>query len=157
MQTIGEQSGRLAQVIAAVERASAQVPTIQMIVRGDAFKLNACASAKYPAFAWVQGVHTLTEDWRMLRVSLTLFYIDRLNEQQDNTLQIQSAGVEALADILQRCEGAGVYTDGQITYQPFTQRFADECAGVFANVVLTAPATTLCADDITSDNNLIII
>lgn len=152
-----EVNGRLAAVIAAVESAARQCPAVQMLVRGDAFKLNACPEAKYPAIAWVQGVHTLTEDWRMLRVSLTLFYIDRLNEQQDNTLQIQSAGVEVLADILQRCEDAGVYNEGQVTYQPFTQRFADECAGVFANVILTCAATSICADEITEGNNLIII
>lgn len=152
-----EINGRLAAVIAAVEDAARHNPVVRMLVRGDAFKLNAFPTAEYPAVAWVQGVHTLTEDWRMLRVSLTLFYIDRLNEMQDNTLQIQSVGVEVLSDILQRLEDAGVYNEGQITYQPFTQRFADECAGVFANVILTCAATSICADEITEDNNLIII
>ena len=128
-----------------------------MIVRGDSFKLNACPDARYAALAWVQGVHTLTEDGRILRVSLTLFYIDRLNELQDNTLAIQSAGVEVLSSVLQRLDEDGIYTEGQITYQPFTQRFADECAGVFANVILTAPAVSICADEVTDGNDLKII
>lgn len=135
----------LYEVIRRIEATAAKQPAVNMIVENDIFKLNACADAKYGVFAWTQGAHTASTESDERRFSFSLFYVDRLTDNGDNQIAVQSVAVEVLDNILRElAEDWGV---DEWTIQPFNQRFADVCSGAFASVVLSVPLGSVCSED----------
>lgn len=81
---------------------------------------------------------TIAEDNYTLRV--TIFYTDRLirkGEEGDNHLDIQSDAIDTLHNILLTLSNE--YDIDTENYTPFTQQFADNCAGAYVTVNITAP------------------
>ena len=135
----------LMQLINLFEKVAQQQPSINMIVQQDVFRMNSAPSLKYGVFAWTQGQHSGSING-MSTFSFTLFYVDRLKEDQSNQIEIQSVGCETLINILRMLDEHDVEV-GNYTMQTFNQRFTDECAGVFCNVTLSVLPTTSCAED----------
>lgn len=133
----------LLQTINLLEGIAFQQPAVNMIVREDIYKLSTCPSCRYGAFGWTEGVHRGSAGSDFTTYAFTLFYVDRLTSDKANGPEIHSVGVEVLSNILRlMAEEVGV-TDWTIT--PFTsQKFGDECAGVYASVELEAPAGSVC-------------
>ena len=69
-------------------------------------------------------------------VNCYLFYIDRLLEDASNKLDIWTVGANTLNQILNAAKNnSGEFFDfSNLTYTNFTEKFADLCAGVYANV-----------------------
>lgn len=135
----------LMQLINLFEKVAQQQPSINMIVQQDVFRMNSAPSLKYGVFAWTQGQHSGSING-MSTFSFTLFYVDRLKEDQSNQIEIQSVGCDTLSNILRLLDEHDVEV-GNYTMQTFNQRFTDECAGVFCNVTLSVLPTTSCAED----------
>lgn len=133
------------QLINLFEKVAQQQPSINMIVQQDVFRMNSAPSLKYGVFAWTQGQHSGSING-MSTFSFTLFYVDRLKEDQSNQIEIQSVGCDTLSNILRLLDEHDVEV-GNYTMQTFNQRFTDECAGVFCNVTLSVLPTTSCAED----------
>lgn len=133
----------LFQTILAIEKTAALQPNIGTIVRQDVFRLNGSPVVQYGAFAWLQGEHTTSADTGLITYNFTLFYVDRLTADKGNEAAVQSVGIETLENILQSLADLGLYAGGY-SFHPFTQRFADECAGVYCSVALEAAKDTLC-------------
>lgn len=136
----------LQETIHLIEVIASHQPSVNMVVQNDVFRLNAKADAKYGAFAWVQGQHSTSIDANFLTFQFTFFYVDRLKADKSNQIEVQSVGIQTLDNILRQLNDKGVYVDSY-TFQPFNQRFLDECAGVFCNVSLDVPARSLCSED----------
>ena len=104
---------------------------------GDIYTLNTNNSIDYGVFFITQNQHKQDED--TITYSLNLYYIDRLLTDEKNTLSIQSTGIVLLGNIINTFNESFSEVDIEydITYQPFTHRFADACAGVYAVVNLT--------------------
>lgn len=132
----------LRETIVAIERVALSQPAVQMLVRNDIYRLNATPDAKYAAFGWTQGQHRLAGDF--IEYAFTLFYIDRLTEDKGNEVEIQSMGVQTLANVIRTLEAEGVFPAGEWTMQTFNERFEDDCAGAFASVRFSVLADTLC-------------
>lgn len=130
------------QVIRTFEQVAMQQPSIKMIVQHDVFRLNSAPSQKYGVFAWMQNQHSIVVRG-MQSFSFTFFYVDRLTADKGNTTEVQSVGVETLGNILRALDDMNVAVESY-TLQPFTQRFTDECAGVFCNVQLSVLPGVLC-------------
>jgi len=147
----------LKQVIKAFEVIASHQPSVNMIVQNDIFRLNACMDARYGVFGWTQGTHTTNVDSGMFNYSFTFFYVDRLTSSKDNQIEVQSVGIETLDNIIREMNNRGLFVDNDYTMQTFNQRFVDECAGVFCNVTISVPVSTLCsesfADFLESDFN----
>ena len=114
---------------------------------GDLYRdLNSDPNIKYDVFYITPNQYTLEGDFN--RFSFNLFYISRLeNVDGDNMLQVQSIGKEVLDNIVRVfCETFDAETYGSIYYQPFTQRFADECAGIYMTVTLVVPVDSICGE-----------
>lgn len=144
----------LSQLIRLFEGIAMQQPSINMIVQNDVYRINSAPSLKYGVFAWTQGQHSGSING-MTTFSFTFFYVDRLKENQSNQIEIQSVGCETLGNILRTLDENDVEV-AQYTMQTFNQRFTDECAGVFCNVSLSVPTTSVCAEtypDFTKDYN----
>lgn len=135
----------LLETIKMLEGVAASQPAVNMIVREDVYKLNACPSCKYGAFAWTEGVHRTSADGQFTTYAFTLFYVDRLTADKSNGPEIHSVGVEVLNNIMRTmAEELGV-TGWSLT--PFSgQKFGDECAGVYASVEMEAAASSACGE-----------
>lgn len=145
----------LIEVIHLIERAASSQPSVNMIVRNDIFRLNALPDARYGVFGWVQGQHSTIIDSSFINYSFAFYYVDRLTEDLSNQVEIQSVGVQTLDNIIRSLDDLGIYAEQTVTFQPFNQRFMDECAGVFCNVILSVPIDTTCPEDFT-DRNVIV-
>lgn len=130
-----------------IEQIALQQPNVRTAKEGNVFDhLNANPSVQYAAVILTQGLHQQDEQFNHFRFSI--FYVDRLEADLDsNRIQIQSTGKEVLNNIIRTLISKFDAECDDITYQPFTQRFADECAGVFASVVIDVPVDYLCAED----------
>ena len=136
----------LYQIIRRLETFSLTLPNVRTASDGDVYAgLNDNPELKYGVFFVTQNTHQELED--MDRYGLTLFYIDRLDDTlEDNRLQIQSIGKEVLSVILRDfCEEYNIDFP-TVNYTPFTQKFKDETAGVYAQITLDV-IKGICADD----------
>lgn len=136
-------------IIRTIEQAAAKQPAVNMIVRQDVRKLNTAKDSKYAAFAWTQGTHRGLVGGDIARYTFDLFYVDRLVTDGGNLEVIQSVGIEVirgiLADVL---ESVPVEVSEWVAH-PFTQRFLDECGGVWVEVTVTAPVSYVCTEETT--------
>ena len=128
-------------------------PAVRTVVPLDIFRLNTMPDVLYGVFAWTQGQHRLDIAAGLARFAFTLFYVDRVDEARDNEIIAQSAGVSTLANIIRVLDASGVEIEGEAVFQPFTQRFSDDCAGVFTNVTFLVPLDTTCAEDYESNED----
>lgn len=136
----------LLQFIRLLEGVAAKQPAVNTIVRNDVFRLNAAPDARYGVFAWLQGEHVTDAASGFVTYNFTLFYVDRLTADKGNEIEVQSVGLETLENIIKTLQEAGVFPS-TYTFRTFNQRFADECAGVFANVAIDVPKGGPCAEE----------
>ena len=136
----------LLEVIRAIELVASRQPSVKMIVENDVFRLNEKADARYGIFAWTQGQHNTSADSDDINYSFTFFYVDRLKNDLSNQVEIQSVGIETLNNIIRTLDAYDLFADQQFNFQVFNQRFADECAGVFCNVILSVPVSSPCPE-----------
>lgn len=142
----------LSEVIKVIEGVASNQPSINMVVQHNAFKLNDVPDAKYGAFAWVQGQHTASVESSFITYSFFLYYIDRLTHDKSNLIEVQSVGVMTLDNIIKSLEDLGIYTSTPYSFQPFSQRFLDECGGVYVNVSFDVPISSSCPEIINDPN-----
>ena len=132
----------LLDLIKKIEDVAVTQPQVKEVIPSDVYKLNERADALYGVFAWTQGQHVMNVYEGMTAYTFNLFYIDRLTADQKNKTEIQSVGLQVLGNILRTLMS---YIDvSEARFQPFTERFADECAGVYCTVTLTVSDDTSC-------------
>ena len=136
----------LQQVIKTFEVVASQQPSVNMIVQNDIFRLNSKSDARYGVFGWTQGQHSTSADSSMFTYSFTFFYVDRLKNDRSNEIEVQSVGIQTLDNVLRKLDDIGMFVNSSYSFQTFNQRFLDECAGVFCNVSLQVPVTSLCSE-----------
>lgn len=121
-------------------------PDVRAASDGDVYeKMNGNPSIKYSVFHATQTTHQTEDGWD--NYGLSLFLIDRLVDDSSNRLEIQSRAKETLNNIiLTFCENFDA-EHTSITFTPFTQKFKDDCAGVWCNVTIGVQADYNCAID----------
>ena len=130
-----------------MERISLLNTGVVSFAEGDVYdKLNQSGQT-YPKIVLTLNNLTDAEEGRKT-VDCTLFYIDRLTDNEDNKLSIQSVGVTVLDQIKTRLEQEYIdwdYTADQFT--PFTEKFADLCAGVFTSTTIEMNMGNVCEEE----------
>lgn len=122
-------------------------PAINQTVENDVYLLNSLKDVEYSVFAYQQRQHREETDFWIF--SFQLFYIDRLTQDGSNELETQSIGLEILSNIILTILEAG---GGDIElydtpiYQPFTQKFKDECAGDYVTVTFRVAKCSICEE-----------
>jgi len=132
--------------IRVMESIAARQPAVNMIVENNAYKLNDIADAKYAVFAFVQDQHSVDPNNSFATFRFSLFYIDRLVSDKSNQTEVQSVGIEVLSNILRGLVKAD-FEVGEVTFQPFAERFTDECAGVYCDVAIGTELSSVCEYD----------
>ena len=126
-------------------------PNVNSATDGSIYDImNATNSVKYDVVHFSQTKHISDEERDTY--GFNIFYVSRLEDSlEDNRLQIQSIGKEVLDNILRTfCENWGVDYP-EIIFYPFTQKFADLCAGCYCKVDIEVPKEIICADDYTAE------
>lgn len=123
----------LFEIINKLKNIAISKPNINYVGDGDVYTLNSLPNIDYSVFFITQNDHSIYQD--TITYSLNLFYIDRISDSEDNTLNIQSDGMLQLTNIINTLVfSEDVDVDGDITFVPFIQRFADNCSGVYCTV-----------------------
>lgn len=129
-----------------LEGVAKEQPSVNMIVRNDPYKLNGYNDAKYGVFSYVQGQHRLSVDYNHYAFAFTLYYIDMETATGDNATEVQSVGIDTISAVIRRMADLDNIYIGDVTFQPFYEKFLDQCAGVFANVVFEVPRNAGCPE-----------
>lgn len=135
----------LQEIINILKKIALTQPNVRTATSGDIYEvMNGNPSVKYGVFHITQNTHQSFDNRDVY--GLNLFYVDRNEDDNANTLQVQSVGKTVIDNIVKSfCEEF----DGEfptITYTPFTQRFKDDTAGVFAGLSLEVYKEWTCAE-----------
>lgn len=106
----------------------------EYIKTGNIYDLSKERTARPSVFCVTQGTHSTNIEEGYSTYNLFLYYVDRLKSDESNKIEIQSAGIETLKNILRVF--AKEY-DAEITtadFDVFTERFTEMCAGVYCTV-----------------------
>ena len=130
----------LIEIVNEFEKIARKQPNINYVGNGDIYSLNGLPNIDYSVFFITQSEHQQNEN--TVTYNLTLYYIDRVIKDGDNTLSVQSTGMMILANIINIFNqlNPDVEVDYDINYTTFTHKFTDDCAGVFCSVSITADA-----------------
>ena len=109
-------------------------------------ELNPLQVEWYPLFFIIpSGTHTVKDD--TTRYDLTLYYIDRLLEDNTNTIDIFSSSIENLKNILIGARSIPGVVDVEDTYTLrnfLPEKLNDRVAGAYAQVRITCENDTVC-------------
>lgn len=137
----------LLEIIELIKTTALNQPNVNSAVEGDLYDyMNANPSIDYSVVFLTQQSHRETEGF--MHYSFYIFYCDRLQSDLDsNRALIQSTGLRVLSNIIRTvCDNLDIEVP-DVTYVPYSQRFADEVAGVYASVEFTVPIEDVCAEE----------
>lgn len=122
----------LYEIISSFQKIALTQPNILTAKNGNVYDImNNTPSNKYGVFVVTQNTHSSDENTDTY--GLTLYCIDRLDDTlEDNRLSIQSICKEQLENIIKTFCDMYELDIPEVNYTPFTQKFVDECAGVYA-------------------------
>ena len=121
-------------------------PNVNSAYEGNIYDImNANPEQKYASVVLTQQSHTQDDTYD--HYGFNLFYVDRLvDNMDDNRVQIQSTGKSMLSNIIKAfCEEFDAECEN-INYQTFTERFADECAGVYCTITIDMVKDIYCTE-----------
>ena len=112
-------------------------------------EINPLEVTWYPMFYSIPaGTHTITEDTTTF--SLTLYYIDRLLEDNSNEVDIFSSSIENLRNIINGIKWLPGVVDVETSYTInnfMPEKLNDRLCGSYANVRITVANDTVCYDE----------
>lgn len=111
------------------------------------YQMNALTVNDYPfVFVSPTGNHVVNKGFTTY--SITLFYVDRLLNDDTNDVNIFSASVEELKNLVRKIKGLDdvIRVGDGYNVNLFTEpeRFSDRCAGAYATINVTIKNDTLC-------------
>lgn len=118
---------------------------VNEVAEGDVYENLNSGDHTYP-FVNLTIDNITTED-ETSTVAFNLFYIDRLTSDNKNKTQIQSFGVTVLSQIFNQLEEYYNIDFTSKIYTPFTEQFADLCAGCYATCNVAFTATEICVKE----------
>ena len=111
-------------------------PTVQEYNEGDIYNYLNTGNHLYPCiFLTIESVEEGEGDSQTLTGSL--FYVDRLLNDSSNRLMVQTAAISTLKILTGKINDNISGEMEVVSYQPFTEKFADWCAGAFCEFSFT--------------------
>lgn len=110
-------------------------PDINGIVKsGNIYDLNEDRNAKYSVFCVTQGTHSYDFINGFNSFNFILYYVDRLQSDGDNKVEIQSTAIETLKNIIRVFSKENDVDIASASFEVFTQSFSSLCAGAYATI-----------------------
>lgn len=121
-------------------------PNVNSAYEGSIYEImNANTQQKYASVVLTQQSHSQDENYD--HYNFNIFYVDRLvDDMESNRVQIQSTGKSILSNIIKAfCEEFDAECEN-ITFNTFTERFADESAGAYATITIDMLKDIYCTE-----------
>lgn len=134
----------LYQLIHTIKETSLKSTYVQEFKEGDVYENLNSGSHRYPTIVFTLDTINKDADSDASTISFNLFYIDRLEDDSSNKLQIQSFSVTVLSLILNQLEESLGIDFASKTFYPFTEKFADLCAGSYVTVSVDVILDSIC-------------
>lgn len=127
----------LAQTIQYITNVAKEHPLVKTVIEGDVYQLNSL-EVKYGVFCITQPMNNVAKEDNIMKYTFTIFYVDRLNEDESNKLVIQTDGINVIHEVFNYIKTNAQTADINIpiTFTTYTEKFADKCGGAYANVTL---------------------
>lgn len=137
----------LLEIIGLIKSTAINQPNVNTSVEGDIYDyLNSNPDIEYSVVFLTQQQHRESEGF--MYYNFYIFYVDRLqSDLESNRALIQSTGMRVLSNIIRTvCDNLDIEVP-DVTYIPFTQKFADETSGVYCSVEFTVPIENICGEE----------
>ena len=138
----------LIEVIDNLKQIALTQPNVRTVLEGDIYNnLNSNPSVVYSVINITQ--QTIREDEDNDYYTFNIFYVDRLTDDYNNKLQIQSIGKSVLSNIIRIfCDRFDIDFPDQmnIVFNSFQEKFCDLAAGQYCTLTLTIPKDLICGD-----------
>lgn len=125
---------------------------VNMAMEGDIYTINYIEHTNYPLL-FVSATQPVTETENYWTYNLTLYYFDRVQDGVEdannaNSLLIRSNGIIALSKLVNLIRNAewcyDLGYDNSYTLFGETMVFADLCLGVYTQIAIKVPKTSIC-------------
>lgn len=137
----------LFQLYKELEKIALKQPNIRTVTYNDIYRaMNGNPHVVYGVFHIMQTIHRQDDEFDYY--GLRLFYCDRLKDDLDsNVLQIQSIAKDTLSNIIKTfCEENDASYE-EIEFTPWTEKFLDLDAGMYATIEFEIPLDNTCVED----------
>lgn len=137
----------LAKIIDTLKMLALKQPNINSAYEGNIYDiLNANPENKYASVVLTQQSHTTDNTYD--HYGFVIFYVDRLiDDLEGNRVQIQSIGKSMLQNIITAfCNNFDAECNN-ITFQVYTEKFIDECAGCYCTVTIDTVKDMFCPEE----------
>ena len=113
-------------------------PLINSSYVGSIYDLNSNTNTKYAVFA-VEDID-VTKNNNSLLYNCYLYVVDRVMNDESNTIAVQTMAVNTLQEIINYIEGYSQSLEvyGSYIITPIRQKFSDECAGAYVQLRLVS-------------------
>ena len=113
-------------------------PLINSSYVGSIYDLNSNTNTKYAVFA-VEDIDVTKQNHTLL-YNCYLYVVDRVMNDESNTIAVQTMAVNTLQEIINYIEGYSQSLEvyGSYIITPIRQKFADECAGAYVQLRLVS-------------------
>ena len=113
-------------------------PLINSSYVGSIYDLNSNTNTKYAVFA-VEDID-VTKQNNSLLYNCYLYVVDRVMNDESNTIAVQTMAVNTLQEIINYIEGYSQSLEvyGSYIITPIRQKFSDECAGAYVQLRLVS-------------------
>ena len=123
------------QIVDEIKAVVKNIPNINTVIDFNPYDINSLKSVEYTTFAWV--LNEIQEDQTSTTINMSLFYIDRLLDDNSNKMLIYETSFNTLRRIVNTLETEYNYYIPNKSYRHFTEEFADKCAGCFADISIS--------------------
>lgn len=125
----------LKEVIDSLNSIALLQPDINTYIKsGNIYDLSEDRDARYGVFCATQGTHSYDFVNGVNTFNFILYYVDRLQSDGDNKIEIQSAAIEALKNIIRVFIKQNDVDLTTASFEVFTESFSALCAGAYATI-----------------------
>lgn len=136
----------LFQLIHTIKNTAGKSNLVSSVKDGDVYENLNSGTQTYPVVNVT--IDNITKDETgTSSVTMNIFYIDRLENNSRNKTQVQSSAVTVLEQIMNKLEEEQAFGFTSKTFYPFTEKFADLCAGSYVTCTLDLQLDTLCDNE----------
>lgn len=113
-------------------------PLINSSFVGSIYEINSNTNTKYAVFA-IEDID-VTKQNNTLLYNCYLYVVDRVMNDESNTIAVQTMAVNTLQEIINYIEGYSQSLEvyGSYIITPIRQKFSDECAGAYVQLRLVS-------------------
>lgn len=136
----------LFELIHNIKEIALKLPNVRTFAEGSIYDImNGKNDVEYDCIVLSQDTHNADENFNYF--TFNIFYISRLvSDMEENRLQIQSLGIEVLNNLIAILGDYDIEYTNTIQYNPFTQKFVDETAGVYCRITFVVTKDLICGE-----------